>query len=282
MTSRITILLSVCCIAAVLVTATSVKAVVDDFNTGTPSAQLSGRVAPSGQTWADFDYWSGPAALTLETAHGAGGTLGAGAAGEGGNSIGLTSPQNAIQTVKMSLDWTVDALDADRPRNPQFWLVDTVNGTSMSAQWASDQASEVGTGDIAFEFSTSLKNGDFTNKRLSTGMDTDAGTLHLELEWDLFDRTMKMSWYDVDDPGDLSTSGSTLVATDPWDSTWIPDRLHMFVNGNYCCFPSGRNFAGVAGYDNISIELIEVVPEPATIGLLALGGLAMLRRRRAA
>jgi hypothetical protein len=45
-------------------------------------------------------------------------------------------------------------------------------------------------------------------------------------------------------------------------------------------FARGDNVAGVASYqaqDNISLDH---VPEPATMSLIALGGLALLRRRR--
>ncbi len=83
-----------------------------------------------------------------------------------------------------------------------------------------------------------------------------------------------------------------------WNNLYIDDPLHMHMESewetatgqNMGSFPNGfRNgvsyFAG-RGFngDGVFVRVVEeaAIPEPATLSLLAIGGLALLRRRRRA
>ncbi|MBN2270775.1 MAG: PEP-CTERM sorting domain-containing protein, partial [Sedimentisphaerales bacterium] len=58
----------------------------------------------------------------------------------------------------------------------------------------------------------------------------------------------------------------TLLSSHQWDDTW---------NGTFQCIDLFANGASPVYYDDIS-----VVPEPATLSLLCLGGLTLIRKRR--
>ncbi|MBN2375089.1 MAG: PEP-CTERM sorting domain-containing protein, partial [Sedimentisphaerales bacterium] len=61
----------------------------------------------------------------------------------------------------------------------------------------------------------------------------------------------------------------------------------LFVNGVSCGIitPGGAGAIGDGmdiqfGYNNTNLDYVKIIPEPATMLLLSLGGLAALRRRK--
>ena len=92
------------------------------------------------------------------------------------------------------------------------------------------------------------------------------------------------AWHQTILAGDIV--GNTLVVVPgatyrPWVDDPPVNDVEVF-DGDLNCEVFGYTFSGLAsGIGNGSVLGVELVPEPATLGLLLIGGLALLRRRRA-
>jgi hypothetical protein len=216
----------------------------DDFDeiiwNPTPGT-LTGREAPTGQTWVDFDHWAAGSSLKFGPTFG---TVdnGAGGGDDQGNSIPLGTTLTT-GTVHLGLDFVVN----DR-RIPQIWFVNDVTRRGFSYQW---DAYATGS-PIKFEFANNIKNpdGGFVNQSVSTGMAPGAGALHVDLDIDLDANTLDVRWNDVNGP----TSGSKTIGTWREDEVVVePNRLHLYQN-TQCC--------GSNGYDNVLVDIDGVVVPP--------------------
>lgn len=113
-----------------------------------------------------------------------------------------------------------------------------------------------------------------------------AGNLNITPdEWYSFTVTLtKMGDYRVLIGATLTTLGGTLVDSGSFDTDSLEESLRPNLKyftdlENDGLWPAFKNYHVVSGAaDNFSFT---VVPEPMTLGLLGLGGLALLRRRRA-
>jgi hypothetical protein len=78
------------------------------------------------------------------------------------------------------------------------------------------------------------------------------------------------NWMDADNDGIIDKSESTIGIVDPWGG----------ILGSYNLWEQGGFMHINYATDSWIGAVITEIPEPATIALLGLGGLAMLRRRR--
>ena len=238
-----------CCSVVVLLTCSApvmaqTTVLSDDFDqvtTNPTPGTLTGREAPTGQTWVDFDHWAagssfrfGPTFGTVDN--------GAGGGDNQGNSIPLGTTLTT-GTVHLGLDFVVND-----NRIPQIWFVNDATRRGFSYQWEA-----YGPGSpIKFEFAGDIKNpdGGFVNQSVPTGMTPGSGALHVDLDIDLDANTLDVRWNDVNGP----TSGSQSIGT--WSEAAVlvePNRLHLYQN-EQCC--------GSNGYDNVLVDIGGVVVPP--------------------
>ena len=237
-----------CCTAATLLIcngpAVATDILRDDFDevtTNPTPTTLSDRVAPTGQTWVGFDHFEAGGSFTLDPNFGTAGTIGAGGPHNAGNSIPLNTTLTT-GTVRLSLDVVTNS---PASRKPQMWFTGA-EGNNMSYQWEAESPGSP----LFFEFSGPLKNPDFQNMGIDTGLTPGAAALHVDLDWDLDNQTLTVSWHDVHNP---TTSGSQLYGT--YSNVWKPTRLHIW-----------QNIAGAGdnGFDNVLVEIGGPAPSPPT------------------
>ena len=140
--------------------------------------------------------------------------------------------------------------------DPHFSLIDTDGGNKVIVAW------EPGNGKIHFE-GIGYPSPSFEIGGNPVG-------LHLALDVDTINNTSQAIWEDLDG---LHIFGETPLQSIPFN--FAPDTIGMLIN-----------FDGVTdlppGFDNLRLSKLRMVPEPATVTLLGLAGMGLLRRRRAA
>jgi hypothetical protein len=154
------------------------------------------------------------------------------------------------------------------------------NGNFSSADFTGWNVTGIGTVDIAAYPGT----GNFLAKMTTSSpvdlwqlTDTPASAFCLMFDFDFAQADGLISVYlngvHLDD---VSGQHGQLV---PWQYV-VNDPALQGLTGAKLCFQMNGPRSGLVGYvDNISFSAV-TVPEPATFGLLALGGLALARRRR--
>ncbi len=235
--------------------ATSAQAgpvLIEDFNTDEGNdGSLLGDTTNTGQTWEAL-YFSVPNDIAVGSAFGQGGTKGGGtsAAGTAGNQVSFAAQSGIVQ---LSYDMMTSSSATNGTPQPIFR--DSTNANASSFQiW------DGGTG-------PKLRHEGLGPPHNYLSNDIPLGnSVHLDVTYDLTNKTVLGKYQEV---GNALNSGTFNFS---YSDSYSPDTFAFFIN-------SGSNPLA-RGIDNLTIG--PVVPEPATVTLLGIGGLAMLRRRRAA
>jgi hypothetical protein len=252
-------------VGALAAPATATTILSDNFDdTG---STLAGQAADTGQIWAEITTWGGIASpLDVGSAYGVGGTNGAGKTSFGsysewGNSVSLGGTLSA-GLVNLQIDCINN--NASGYTVNQYYLWDSVRSKGLTLQWMHNPyhtpATGVGLEGLGITESMSFPPHD-------PGYNT--GVMHMSLNVDLTAKTVSYSWYDVNDPANVSHQGAVNVG--PYSQDFTPDTFLMYV-GKW----SG---SGAGGFDNLSVT----IPEPATLTSLlgaALGLVCYAWRRR--
>ena len=263
-TQRITTILAVLVAAVASVTLTAADATAsaifsENFDSKTSGA-LGGQAADTGQTWQAFDLWGGCCNTLQVTTVGQAGTNGGGSLSGThtmGNQADFTRVTTGKFTIEMDIKFGPSATNS-LINGPQWWVRDTVNGRNLSIALDNVNSpfpqTQMGMGDAVHSVSPALVSGE----------DTD---LHFEGIADLLNKTFKWKYSSIQNP-----NKTTSWVSETYTNEWYPDRMYIYTGA-----PGNRD----QGYDNIRLA-DSFLPEPATVTLLGIGGLAMLRRRRAA
>ena len=268
-TQRITTILAVLVAAVASVTLTAADATAsaifaENFNSKTVGT-LEGQSADTGQTWGVFNLWNaGVPGLDVTTVVGQHGTKGAGSVlGETPTKGSRADFTRVLSTPTGKVTIEIDVKVGDSASQPfangaQWWVSDSVNGRNLSLQLDNANMpgiqSQLGLDQSSHSISPALV----------AGVDTDLNFVGIV---DLLDKKFKWKYSSIQNP-----NKTTSWISETYTSEWYPDSIHIFTN-----YPSNRD----QGFDNIRIA-DSLLPEPATVTLLGIGGLAMLRRRRAA
>ncbi len=78
--------------------------------------------------------------------------------------------------------------------------------------------------------------------------------------------------------GNQTWDAETMVAI-PWELPTVVTSLHVVADQEVVAISSMGGSADMTAYFEIVGIAVEIIPEPASLSLLALGGLALLRRR---
>lgn len=230
----------------------------DDFESYTSGIDaLTGQQVPgnggtlaAGQTWGAFTLFGSYDSFNIaDTNLGSNGAVQTTDA-VGGNRLDLTA---APGSDKVYVDW--DMITNGRSTNqPQWWFCESGNCISFTmdlptqTQWQGNAVT--------------------TNKGVQPsifGGGVDGG-IHVAMVIDQVANTVDATYWDLADPGTVGT-----MPTADLVPGLAYTRIELFVNDTGQAQPYG--------YDNFRIASTPI-PEPASMALLALGGLTMLRRRR--
>ena len=144
--------------------------------------------------------------------------------------------------------------------NSNKYAPDPVEGDNCAGVWWSDdgvyQGLAIGPG--TYTVSGMLEQNDLANR---------IGVIQAEVGDGVNVWWVQLIEIGPDDPTDTWISGSTVIDNTTAGATYLNINLFMI--------DQDVNPAGIVRFDNIS-----VVPEPATMALLSLGGVWMLRRKR--
>lgn len=221
----------------------------DDFNDGTPGTDVTGTTPNVGGVWEEA-RWGQLGPFAFGTAAGVGGTQGLARAGGNADRWSTTSEVLTSGSYVMSADLTLAGGGEIQP-----FLTTAGGGSSITFLRIDTRIQLQG---IYYEL------GGRGFYEVDTGV--TGGQLHIELGFDLDNETGTLSWFEIGNPsnGGFEDLGPFWDPSD--DGTYALSEVLINVNG-----------ADGNGIDNFMIA----VPEPASLALLGLGGLVMIRRRRA-
>jgi len=237
--------------------------------------QLYGGAGGTGGSQIDLPYSNiaAPVHSTLVLGGGGTTTLG-GISVDDGVRLGISSTSSDVRLTNLTLG--AGAFLAADDRNTEV----TVSGTLRTAAGAGSLG---GTAE-AFSVSLTLEGGaacewgfDKSGDVVSGGLVAVNGGLELGDNWmlkflpqagtELFDGTEQVDLFSF--TGTLTGNLGNVLFDAPAD--WIVDNVTLYEEFN----------RGGSGVNYIYLTGLETVPEPATLGLVTLGALALLRRRRA-
>lgn len=225
----------------------------DDFD-GYAPGDLTGQLGPNGQTWETFNLggWVVPTSMQTDPALTHDGTNGAGhttTISASGISLGVPI-ESGFGYFFVEYDLQIGG---NLPNGPQWWLRDQSAAKNITIAMDNSaipfSQSRIGDSeqDVPHAFEPALEAGVDTNLHFKWRIDVDAKTF----DWEA---------YSIQNPD------KQVSVTSTYTDDWFPDSIYLY-----------HNDAG-DGYDN----LILYVPEPASLALLGLGGLALLSRKRRA
>jgi hypothetical protein len=228
----------------------------DDFNDGVANTPLTGRTAVSGQSWAGPGFGGG--SMLLTTSSGQGGTLGVGSTSSGGGADNIVPLGPTLTSGAYTYEADFSIQDA-RPRNQLFLFGPTFAGPNIS--FGMDH------GAVFFE-------GFYIgHAAVPTGFGANAVgyNIHVALTFDLDTETGSVSWFDIDDPSDVTTSGNVSLG-----SFTNPAGVGNYVFARILASETPPS----AGFDNIRFS--NAVPEPSSAllaGVVASLAIALTRLR---
>jgi hypothetical protein len=247
-------------------------AFLDTFDQGIAGI-TQGHIADTGQQWAGPLF--GVASGDLAPSYGQNGTNGAGFAGGGSfmNSVPLNLPANLNPDVDGSGNITggvwsmsVDFHRDDAAGELQIGLANaTIAPGGISVVWLNIGAPCLDEGGNCIQTQGYYTTGNPPDANASIGFTT--GDLHID------------TIIDFDGAGNVTHKWRNLGTGQKGTIDLGPFTNINFAGDLNTLWYAGNASSGQKGADNLQL-FYGVIPEPASMTLLALGGLAMLRRRR--
>ena len=246
----------------------------DNFTGGTDGDALTGRVAPTGQTWIAGEAWlpggsmiTGYVGNPYDTCCGAG-NFGTTPNAWYGNNVNLgTSLAGRYRfEIDMNRGYPLGSGGATYNNTLGLYLREGGSGgANISVGWGNHSASN-----LTLEAGGGVTMGTVPDSSPNFW----AGILHLVMDLDLTGKTVEVSW--SPDPAIASTiNGPTSGTTGPiaFTGSFNPSQVALYLQTTASA--SVRD-----GFDNL--RLVQIVPEPGSLSLLGIAGLLGLRHRRRA